>query len=80
MIKTKSGILESRLLSSQLEQSEKFSKTSDWLKKAGPPKKHFCFDHVNRLSMIFMSNLYKPISFPKKKKIKHIGHILLDII
>jgi len=24
---------------SQSEQSEKFSKSSDWLKKAGPPKK-----------------------------------------
>jgi len=30
MIKTKVAILESRLLSSQSEQSEKFSKSSDW--------------------------------------------------
>jgi len=30
----KSGILEGRLLSNQSEQSEKFSKSPDWLKKA----------------------------------------------
>jgi len=35
----KSGFLEGRLLSSQSEQFEKFSKSSDWLEKAGPPKK-----------------------------------------
>jgi len=39
MIKTKVAFLEGRLLSSQSEQSEKFSKSPDWLKKAGPPKK-----------------------------------------
>jgi len=35
----KSGFLEGRLLSSQSEQSEKLSKSPDWLEKAGPPKK-----------------------------------------
>jgi len=49
MIKTKVAILEGRLLSSQSEQSKKFSKSPDWLEKTGPPKRHFCFDHVNRL-------------------------------
>jgi len=59
MIKTKVAFLEDRLLSSQSEQSEKFSKSPDNLKsfqkaligwkKAGPPKSHFCFDHINRL-------------------------------
>jgi len=46
----KSGFLEVRLLSSQSKQSEKVFK-KPWLaeKKAGPPKSHFCFDHVNRL-------------------------------
>jgi len=39
MNKTKVAFLESRLLSSQSEQSKKFSKSSDWLEKAGPPKK-----------------------------------------
>jgi len=43
MIKTKVAFLEGRLLSSQSEQSERFSKSSDWLEKS-----HFCFDHVNR--------------------------------
>jgi len=35
----KGGILEGRLLSSQSEQSEKFSKSSDWLEKSQPSKK-----------------------------------------
>jgi len=39
MIKTKVTYLEGRLLSSQSEQSEKFSKSPDWLEKSGPPKK-----------------------------------------
>jgi len=43
MIKTKVAFLEGRLLSSQSEQSENLI---GW-KKAGPPKSHFCFDHVN---------------------------------
>jgi len=38
MIKTKVTFLKGRLLSSQSEQSEKFSKSPDWL-QAGPPKK-----------------------------------------
>jgi len=33
MIHNKSGFLEGRLLSSQSEQFEKFSKSSDWLEK-----------------------------------------------
>jgi len=41
------AFLEGRLLSIQSEQSEKFSKISDWLKKS-----HFCFDYVNRLMVI----------------------------
>jgi len=43
MIKTKVAFLKGRLLFSQAEQSEKFSKSSDWLKKAGPPKKSLLF-------------------------------------
>jgi len=39
MIKTKVAFLEGRLLSSQSEQSEKFSKSPDWLKKSRPFKK-----------------------------------------
>jgi len=38
MIKTKAASLESRLLSSQSEQSEKFLKSPDWLKKSRPSK------------------------------------------
>jgi len=34
MIKTKVAFLKGRLLSSQSEQSEKFSKSSDWLEKS----------------------------------------------
>jgi len=34
MIKTKVAFLEGRLLSSQSEQSEKFSKSPDWLVKS----------------------------------------------
>jgi len=39
MLKTKVTVLESRLLSSQSDQSEKFSKSSDWLEKSRPSKK-----------------------------------------
>jgi len=47
MIKAKVAFLEGRLLSGQIEQSEKFSKSLNWLEKSRPSKKsHFCFDHV----------------------------------
>jgi len=36
MIKTKVAFLEGRLLSSQSEQSEKFSQSLDWLEKCRP--------------------------------------------
>jgi len=39
MNKTKMAFLEGRLLSSQSEYSEKFSKNPDWLKKGRPTKK-----------------------------------------
>jgi len=39
MIKTKVGFLEGRLLFSQSEQSEMFSKRPDWLEKSRPSKK-----------------------------------------
>jgi len=39
MFKTKVALLEGRLLSIQSEQSEKFSKSPDWLKKRQPSKK-----------------------------------------
>jgi len=46
----RNGFLEGWLLSSQSEQSEKFSKSLDWLEKSRPSKKsHFCFNRVNRL-------------------------------
>jgi len=35
---SKSGFLKGRRLSSQSEQFKKYSKSSDWLEKAGPPK------------------------------------------
>jgi len=44
MIKTKVDFLEGWLLSSQSEQSKRFSKSSDWLEKS-----HLCFDHVNKI-------------------------------
>jgi len=43
MIKTKVAFLEGRLLFSQSQQSKKFSKSPDWLKKAGPPKTPLLF-------------------------------------
>jgi len=43
MIKTKAAFLEGRLSSSQSEQLKKYSKSSDWLKKAGPLKKPLFF-------------------------------------
>jgi len=43
MIKTKVAFLESRLFFSQSEQSKKFSKSPDWLEKAGPPKAPLSF-------------------------------------
>jgi len=51
MIKTKVGFLEGRLLSSQSELSEEFSKTLIGWKKAALQTGHFCFDHVNRLNI-----------------------------
>jgi len=39
MIKTKVAFLEGRLLYSQSEQSEKYSKSPDWLEKSRPSKK-----------------------------------------
>jgi len=39
MIKTKVAFLKDRLLFSQPEQSEKFSKSYDWLEKSRPSKK-----------------------------------------
>jgi len=38
MIKTKVAFLEGRLLSSQSDQTENFSKSSDWLEKSRPFK------------------------------------------
>jgi len=43
MIKVKAAFLEGRVLSSQSEQYEKFSKWPDWREKAGPPKKPLLF-------------------------------------
>jgi len=43
MIKIKVSFLEGRFLSSQSEQSEKFSKSPDWLEKASPSKKPLLF-------------------------------------
>jgi len=43
MIKTKVAFLEGRLLSSQSEQFEKFSKSYDWLEKSRPSKKAALF-------------------------------------
>jgi len=39
MIKTKVAFLDGRILSSQSEQSKKFSKNPDWLEKSRPSKK-----------------------------------------
>jgi len=41
MIKTKVAFFDGRHLSSQSEQSEKFSKNPDWLEKSQPSKKAF---------------------------------------
>jgi len=55
MIKTEVAFLESRFLSSQSEQFKKILKALIGWKKAGLPKIHFCFDHVNRLIMTMPS-------------------------
>jgi len=39
MIKTKMAFVEDRLLSSQSEQFNKYSKISDWLEQSRPPTK-----------------------------------------
>jgi len=39
MINTKVAFVEGQLLSSQSEQSEKFSKSPDWLENSRPSKK-----------------------------------------
>jgi len=48
------AFIRGRILSSQSEQSEMFSKSPDWLKKSRPSKKSYLyFDHVvNRLIML----------------------------
>jgi len=61
MIKPKVAFLEGRLF--PINQS--FLKTSqipliDWI-KAALPKSHFCFDHVNRLSVDFVLLTKSPI-------------------
>jgi len=43
MIKTKVAYLEGRLLSSQSDKFKKYCKSSDWVEKAGPPKKPLLF-------------------------------------
>jgi len=43
MIKTKAAFLEGLLLFSQLEQSEMFSKSPDWLENSRPSKKTLLF-------------------------------------
>jgi len=61
MIKTKVDFLEGWLLSSQSEQFKKCSKSYDVLKKADTPKNHFCFDHINRILLIWVrysKNIY----------------------
>jgi len=50
MIKTKVAFLEGRLLSSQSEESEKFSKSPDLAgKEPDFQTSHFWFNHANRL-------------------------------
>jgi len=49
------AFLEGRLISSQSEIFEYFLNCSDWLVKSS--KKHFCFDHVNRL-IVFQFSKY----------------------
>jgi len=51
---TKVAFLESRLLTSQSEQFKEYSKSSDWLEKSRPSKKHFCFHHVSRIYVSFV--------------------------
>jgi len=43
MIKTKMDFSEGRHFCSQSEQFKKYSKSSDWLEKAGPPKEPLLF-------------------------------------
>jgi len=57
MIKAKVAFLESRLFSSHSGLFETFQiALIGWI-KAGPPKSHFCFDHVNRLKKPFKGEL-----------------------
>jgi len=61
MIKTKVAFLKGRLLSSQSEQSEKFSKSLNWLEKSRPSKKAtFVLIMVNRL-FVFLHKVPKRI-------------------
>jgi len=50
----KLAFLEGRLFSNQSGRFENFSDCFDWLDKAGPTKKHFCFHYVNRLYICLM--------------------------
>jgi len=60
VIKIKVAFLEDQLLFSQPEQSKKFSKSSDLLKKKPAlQKSHFCFDHVNGLIILLTFMIWR---------------------
>jgi len=70
MIKTKVAFFGGPAFFSQSRLFENFSDCSDWMDriKAGPPKSHFCFDHVNWLIITsfgagFLSRLSSSQSF-----------------
>jgi len=63
--------LEGRLLSIQSEQSEKFSKSPDWLEKAGPSKKPLlfgpCKQAINAFFHLGPINLLVVMAQPNKR-------------
>jgi len=58
MIKTTVAFLEGRLLFSQSEQSEKFSKSSDWLVKSRPSKKPLLFRSCKQANTVYLFYLF----------------------
>jgi len=49
MIKTKVAFLKAGFYPANQSNMKSFQKALIGWKKAGPPKSHFCYNHVNRL-------------------------------
>jgi len=77
MIKTKVAFLEGRLLFSQPEQLQKFSKSSDWLEKSRPFKKPLLFWSCKQAKY---ETVLITATFPIKDKTEQPKHSILSLM